>query len=110
MLSLSHSLSLSLSVSLRVRERGRQRERGNEKEREICRILLFSTSVFHLLVVIFAWKWCGADPTRWARQFVSSVMTISRLYFHPPRAGPPSPEPMGTRAHVRDSTAGFTRL
>ena len=34
---------------------------------ELCRILLFSTSVFQLLVVIFAWKWCGADPTRWAR-------------------------------------------
>ena len=76
----------------------------------LCRILLFSTSVFRLLVVIFAWKWYGADPTRWVRPFVSSVMAVSRLYFHPPRAGTPSPEPMGTRAHVRDSTAGFTRL
>ena len=47
----------------------------------LCRILLFSTSVFRLLVLIFAWKWCGADLTRWVRPWVSLPMTISRLFF-----------------------------
>ena len=46
-----------------------------------CCILLFSTSVFRLLVLIFAWKWCGADLTRWVRPWVSLPMTISRLFF-----------------------------
>ena len=56
----------------------------------LCRILQKSTSVFRLLVVIFAWKWCGADLTRWVRPWVALPMTISRLYFYPPRAGTPS--------------------
>ena len=79
----------------------------------LCRILKKSTSVFRLLVVIFAWKWCGADLTRWVRPLVSLAMTISRLFFYPPRADPPSlgpTRPTGARAHVCDSTAGYARL
>ena len=59
----------------------------------LCRILRFSTSLFHLLVVIFAWKWCGADPTRLVRALVSSAMTIYRLFFHPPHRAPHPPGP-----------------
>ena len=61
-------------------------------------------------MAISAWKWCGADPTRWVRSSVSSGVTISRPFFHPLRVDPPSPGADGhpsarARLHSRMSSS-----